>query len=77
MIFQSNEKWLYPYKAHHCKSASSNHSFWSTKKSFRKIKRKCRAKTAAQTQIQILSPPVAEVVIENEEKTENNQIRGI
>ena len=36
--------------------------------SFRKIKRKRRAKTAAQAQIQRLSLPVDEVVTENEGK---------
>ena len=40
--------------------------------SFRKIKHKRRAKTAAQAQIQRLSPPVDEVVTENETKQKNS-----
>ena len=39
------------------------------KKSFREIKRKRRAKITPQAHIQILSLPVAEVVIDNEKKT--------
>ena len=35
---------------------------------FRKIKRKCRAKTAAQEHIHRLSPPVDEVVKKNAKK---------
>ena len=38
---------------------------------FRNIKRKRRAKTESYAQIQILSPPVDEVLTENE-KTKNN-----
>ena len=41
--------------------------------SFQKIKRKRRAKTVAQAQIQILSPPVDELVTNNLKK----QLRGL
>ena len=43
--------------------------------SFTKIKRKRGGKTAAQAHIKILSPPVDEVVTENEEK--KTQTRGL
>ena len=46
------------------------------KKSFRKIKHKRRSKTAAQTQIQRLSLPVSEVVIENG-KSKNTAKRSL
>ena len=43
--------------------------------SLRKIKHKRRAKTAAQTQIQVFSPPVDDVVTQNGKK--KNQLRGL
>ena len=44
-------------------------------KKFRKIKRKRRGETAAQSQIKILSPPVDEVVTENEKS--KKKLRGL
>ena len=67
-VFQSNEKCKYSYTENNFKAASSNHCCLSTEKYFWNIKCKSRAKTAAQEQIQRLSPPVDEVVTENEKK---------
>ena len=44
---------------------------------FRNNKRKCRAKIAAQAQIQILSITVAEVVIENEKNNKQPDKRSL
>ena len=44
---------------------------------FQMIKRKRRSKTAAQAHIQILSPPVAEVVIDNEIHKQKSDKRSL